>query len=274
MRIVFYLFIESNMQFLMTTCEAFRSGCVHLLLTFGVWFRQGTGAVTLAALMSAVGVTKSALADQRIVIFGAGSAGLGIAKQLRDGMLNADNRSAEEANKHFWLIDRYGLLKESLKKAGKVRKGIDEFVRPDENWALVEGEDKEERLKALNDVQPNQYGTISLLDVVRHVRPTVLIGTSTVPGAFTEEVVREMAKHVKRPIIFPLSNPSRLVEVHPHKATDWTEGRALLATGSPFPDANLPNGKTYTCVLSYLSLKASLSNVMYLLFRIAECNSA
>lgn len=197
--------------------------------------------MTLAALMSAIGVTKSKLAEQRIVIFGAGSAGLGIAHQLRDAMVVTDGLSAEDANKKFWLIDRFGLIKQSLGKE-RIREGTEDFVRPDDDWA--DSGDKQ----ALKDIQANEFGSVSLLDVVKYVHPTVLIGTSTKAGAFTEEVVRCMAEHVERPIIFPLSNPSRLVEVHPHKANDWTDGRALLATGSPFPNAKMPNGKDYMFV--------------------------
>ncbi|KAI0701246.1 hypothetical protein C8T65DRAFT_656552 [Cerioporus squamosus] len=190
---------------------------------------QGTGAVTLAALMSAVGVTKTKLADQRVVVYGAGSAGLGITKQLRDGMSSIDRLSREDANKRFFLLDRFGLVKESLGPA-KIRESLREFVRPDAEW---------------RDVPTNDKGEIGLLEVVRKVKPTVLIGCSTHAGAFTEEVVREMAKGTDRPIIFPLSNPTRLVEVEPKQANDWTNGKALMATGSPFPPCQMPNGKMY-----------------------------
>jgi malate dehydrogenase (oxaloacetate-decarboxylating) len=176
--------------------------------------------------MSAVGVTKSRLADQRYIIFGAGSAGLGIAHQLRDAMVTIDGASREDATKQFWLVDKHGLLRESLRAQKLLREGVDEFVRPDAEWESFDGE-------------------ISLLDVVKQVRPTVLIGTSTKGGAFTEEIVRAMAEHCDRPIIFPLSNPSKLVEVDPKDANDWTNGKALLATGSPFPPAKQPNGKEY-----------------------------
>lgn len=212
--------------------------------------RQGTGAVTLAALMTAVGVTKSKLSDQRIVIFGAGTAGLGIAHQVRDAMTATDGISTKEANERFWLVDRYGLVKDSLSKE-KIREGTEDFVRTDNNWGGPQREGSEE----VKTAKTNEHNTYSLLDVVRAVRPTVLIGTSTIGGAFTEEIVRTMAKHVERPIIFPLSNPSRLHEVHPHKANEWTEGKALIATGSPFPPAKNPNGKEYqlsiyiTCIV-------------------------
>ncbi|KAI8980576.1 hypothetical protein BD414DRAFT_492622 [Trametes punicea] len=190
---------------------------------------QGTGAVTLACIMSAVGVTKSKLADQRFIIFGAGSAGLGITRQLRDGMVAIDGVDKEEANKKFYLVDRFGLIKESL-GAEKIREGIQEFVRPDSEW---------------DGVPTNDKGEIGLLEAVKKVKPTVLIGCSTKAGAFTEEVIMEMAKHTERPIILPLSNPSKLHEVTPENATAWTEGKALLATGSPFPPCKLPNGKEY-----------------------------
>ena len=177
--------------------------------------------------MSAIGVTKSKLADQRFVIYGAGSAGLGIAQRLRDAMVQLDGISKEEANKRFYLIDRFGLATHAL--GDKVRPALKEFVKDDAEWAS----------------RANSRGEIELLEVVRHVKPTVLIGCSTHAGAFTEEVVKEMAKGTERPIIFPLSNPSRLVEVDPRLANEWTKGRALLATGSPFPPAKMPSGKDY-----------------------------
>ncbi|ETW86615.1 hypothetical protein HETIRDRAFT_307063 [Heterobasidion irregulare TC 32-1] len=190
---------------------------------------QGTGAVTLAAVMSAIGVTKSTLANQRFIIYGAGSAGLGIAHQLRDALVQLDSVPYEQANKAFYLVDKYGLVKESL-GADKIRPSLRDFVRPDVEW---------------DDVPTNDKGEVSLFEVVRKVKPTVLIGCSTHAGGFTEEIVKEMAKGCERPIIMPLSNPSRLVEVDPAKANDWTKGRALLATGSPFPPAKMPNGKDY-----------------------------
>ena len=218
---------------------------------------QGTGAVTLAALMSAVGVTKSKLADQRYIVYGAGSAGLGIARQLRDAMVTMDSVSREDATRKFYLIDRYGLLRDALRKEDKIREGIDEFVRADDEWS---------------DVQTNERGEISLLEVVKKVKPTVLIGCSTHGGAFTEDVVRAMNEQCNRPIIFPLSNPSKLVEVDPRDANEWTEGKALLATGSPFPPAKMPNGKDYMYVA-----RADAAQHLRLTrwaLRIAECNSS
>ena len=188
--------------------------------------------MTLAALMSAVGVMKSKLADQRIVVYGAGTAGLGITKQIHDGITAIDNLSVADANRRFYLLDRHGLVKESLGPE-KIRPAVQEFVRPDAEWADVPTDDK---------------GEIGLLDVVKKVRPTVLIGCSTHAGAFTEEVVKEMARGTERPIILPLSNPSKLHEVTPQAANDWTDGKALLATGSPFPPCKQPNGRDYMYV--------------------------
>ncbi|KAJ7589511.1 hypothetical protein C8J56DRAFT_938774 [Mycena floridula] len=192
---------------------------------------QGTGAVTLACTMAAISVTKSKLSEQRFVIYGAGSAGFGITRQLRDAIVSIDGISKEDADKLFWLVDKNGLIKQSL---GPVRGDLTPFIRPDSEW-------------------PDHDGEVGLLDIVKQVKPTVLIGCSTHAGAFTKEVVMAMAESVERPIIFPLSNPSRLVEVHPSDANDWTKGKALLATGSPFPPAKMPSGKDYN---------------------IAECNNA
>ncbi|KAG9007043.1 NAD-dependent malic enzyme, mitochondrial [Tulasnella sp. JGI-2019a] len=194
---------------------------------------QGTGAVTLAALMSAVGVTKSKLADQRILVYGAGTAGLGIAIQLRDAMIQADKVSRSEANEKIYLIDKDGLILKGFGQDGRLRDGQEEFARDDQEW------------ESEKSLAKDNGGKIGLLEVVKKVKPTALIGTSTHAGGFTEAIVKEMSKHVDRPIIFPLSNPTKLVEVDPSKANEWSNGKALLATGSPFPPAKMPNGKDY-----------------------------
>ncbi|KAF7307234.1 Malic enzyme [Mycena indigotica] len=190
---------------------------------------QGTGAVTLSCVMAAVGVTKSRLADQRYLIYGAGSAGLGIARQLRDAIVSTDGVERDKATALFYLIDRNGLIKQSLGE-DKIREDQREWVRSDEEWA---------------EVKENGNGEIGLLETVKKVQPTVLIGCSTHAGAFTREVIEAMAAGCERPIILPLSNPSKLVEVDPKNANDWTKGKALLATGSPFPPAKTPNGRDY-----------------------------
>ncbi|KXN85994.1 NAD-dependent malic enzyme, mitochondrial [Leucoagaricus sp. SymC.cos] len=191
---------------------------------------QGTGAVTLACLMAAIGVAnkhehnkKGSLASQRYVIMGAGSAGLGIATQIRDAIVAADKLSKEEANDKFWLIDREGLVYDigegMAKGVGEVKGRLEGFVRnADEGW----------------------NGTVQLLDVVKKIKPTVLIGCSTAAGAFTQEVIQAMVDGgCERPIVFPLSNPSRLVEAKPEDIMKWTKGKALVATGSPFPPVKM-----------------------------------
>jgi len=182
--------------------------------------------------MSAIGVTQSKLSEQRYVIFGAGSAGLGITHQLRDSIVSIDNVPQEEANKKFFLVDKYGLIKESLGDA-LIREDVRPYVRPDGEW---EG------------VTTDEEGKVRLLEVVRRVKPTVLIGCSTRAGAFDEDVLKCMAEGCERPIVLPLSNPSRLVEAKPKDVVEWTGGKALVATGSPFPPVKLPNGKEYVYV--------------------------
>ncbi|KAK7734015.1 NAD-dependent malic enzyme, mitochondrial [Cytospora paraplurivora] len=170
---------------------------------------QGTGCVTLAAIMSGLHITGQKLRDMRVVIFGSGSAGCGIADQIRDAIVAESDCSKDDAAKQIWLVDKPGLLTTatSLNDAQKP------FARSKEEW-----DDK----------------STNLLDVIKEVHPSVLIGTSTKPEAFTEDNVKEMASHVDRPIIMPLSNPTRLHEAVPADLLQWTEGRALVATGSPF----------------------------------------
>jgi len=176
---------------------------------------QGTAAVVLAAAFSAVRAAGSRMRDQRIVIHGAGTAGLGIADMMRDQMVR-EGLSPEEATRRFWALGRNGVL----------------------------GEDRLEHLLDFQVPYARPWGEIKswgapgarpgLADVVRHVKPTMLIGTSTQSGAFTEAIVREMAAHTERPIIMPLSNPTSKAEAMPADVLAWTGGRALVATGSPF----------------------------------------
>ncbi|KAH7313444.1 hypothetical protein B0I35DRAFT_435197 [Stachybotrys elegans] len=179
---------------------------------------QGTGCVTLAAIMAALHVAGQKLSDVRMVVFGAGSAGLGIADQVRSAIATERNISEDEAAKQIWLIDKPGLLttKEDLSHQYKA------YLKETAEW---KGKD------------------LSLLSVVQAVRPNVLIGTSTVPGAFTEDIVKAMAEHTPRPIIFPLSNPTRLHEAKPADLLKWTNGKAQVATGSPFDPVTGPWGK-------------------------------
>ncbi|BEI90859.1 uncharacterized protein CcaverHIS019_0309290 [Cutaneotrichosporon cavernicola] len=207
---------------------------------------QGTGAVTLAAIVAALKVNKGgSLKDQRIVIYGAGSAGMGVADAIREGMEVEDGLSHEEASRRFWAVDRNGLLIESM--APTLRPNQVPYARPDsevKEWALE---------------NPELPDTAQLLDVIRNVKPTILIGTSTATGAFNEEVVREMAKHVERPIIMPLSNPTPLCEVDPQDAITWTNGKALVATGSPFSPVMTPDGREYHVAQTNNALGAILA---------------
>lgn len=176
---------------------------------------QGTGVVTLAALLAAVEAAGSNMADQRVVVFGAGSAGIGISDQLRDAMIR-HGLDHETAMKRFYLLNSQGLLLN------------DRFKETDVRYPY--SYDRSE----ISDWQIDNPDNISLLDVVRNVKPTILIGCSTVAGAFDEAVITEMAKHTERPIIFPLSNPTEKSEAHPKNLLRWTNGKALIASGSPF----------------------------------------
>ncbi|KAI8932523.1 hypothetical protein NX059_010702 [Plenodomus lindquistii] len=183
---------------------------------------QGTGCVTLAAVMAAFKVSGTKWDEARFVMFGSGSAGTGIADQIKDAIAHNTGKSREEAGHQIWCVDKPGLLLRG--KKDELTPAQLPYARDDKEW---DGKD---------------HG--DLLSVVREVKPHVLIGTSTKPGAFTEDVVREMAKHVERPAIFPLSNPTRLHEAKPQDLYDWTDGKALVATGSPF-DPVKHNGKEY-----------------------------
>jgi malate dehydrogenase (oxaloacetate-decarboxylating) len=182
---------------------------------------QGTGCVTLAGIMAGLHVSGTKLEDMRMVVFGSGSAGCGIAAQVADGIAADCNKSPSEAKKQLWCIDRDGLLLDSMSSLSVAQKP---FARAASDW-----KDKDAK---------------SLQSVIAEVKPHVLIGTSTKPGAFTKEVVQEMAKHVDRPIIFPLSNPTRLHEAQPNDINEWTKGKALIATGSPFPPVEY-DGRKY-----------------------------
>ncbi|AXH96505.1 NAD-dependent malic enzyme [Ornithinimicrobium avium] len=178
---------------------------------------QGTAAVVLAALLAAVDVTGVDLGEHRVVVFGAGSAGMGIAGLVRDEMLRTgSSQTEEEVYSRFWPIGIQGLYFVDDHR-------LHSFQKP---WAR-------RRLDVAGwDVKDPD--AIGLMDVVRNVRPTILIGTSTKGGAFTREIVQEMAEHCTRPIIFPLSNPTSRAEATPADLLEWTDGRALVASGSPF----------------------------------------
>jgi malate dehydrogenase (oxaloacetate-decarboxylating) len=178
---------------------------------------QGTAAVTLGTLLAAVKVAGSRLGEQRLVVLGAGGAGTGISDEIVTAMVH-EGLSEAEARARFWLVDRHGLLHTGME-------GLPPFQQR-----------YRQPLDRVSGWQRNSAGEIPVAEVVRRVRPTVLIGVTGQPGAFTEEVVRAMAAGVDRPILFPLSNPTSRSEAVPVDLLDWTEGRALIATGSPFGD--------------------------------------
>jgi malate dehydrogenase (oxaloacetate-decarboxylating) len=177
---------------------------------------QGTAAVVLAAALGAARAAETRMRDQRVVIHGAGTAGIGIADVLRQVMI-AEGLSPAEATRRFYALGSKGLL--STDYPGTLRDFQVPYARP---AAEVSGWSRDGE------------GRIGLAEVVAHTHPTMLIGTSTQPGAFTEAIVTEMAAHVHRPIIMPLSNPTSHSEARPADLIAWTEGRALIATGSPF----------------------------------------
>jgi malate dehydrogenase (oxaloacetate-decarboxylating) len=188
---------------------------------------QGTGTITLAAVISAVRVGGTRLRDQRVVIFGAGTAGVGIADQIRDAMVR-EGLSKEDATKRFWCVDRQGLLTSDM--ADRLHDYQAAYARPTAESRAWKHDG-------------NRSG-IGLAEVVHRVRPTMLIGASTAGGSFTEAIVKEMAANTERPIIFPLSFPSARAEATPADLIVWTQGRALIATGSPFTPVTY-RGVTY-----------------------------
>ncbi len=177
---------------------------------------QGTGAVNLAAGLAAVRATGTRMRDHRVVIFGAGTAGTGIADQLRAEMM-ADGLTLDEARARFWALDKHGLITTDSPGASEAQRGCARDAAEVAGWA-----------------RDPELGGIGLAEVVARVHPTILIGTSTRSGAFSEQIVRQMAAHVERPIILPMSNPTELSEATPANLLAWTDGRALVATGSPF----------------------------------------
>lgn len=183
---------------------------------------QGTGIICLSGVLGALNISKEKITDQIFLTFGAGTAGCGIAKMLFDELVR-EGLSKEEARKHFYLVDKQGLLFEDTEGLTKAQKP---FVRQRSEF---ENADELTNLEA----------------IVKAVHPTVMIGTSKQPGAFTETIVKEMASHTKRPIIFPISNPTKLLEAKAEDLIKWTDGKALVATGIPSDPVEY-KGVTYT----------------------------
>lgn len=177
---------------------------------------QGTGAVTLAALLAACDITNIPLENHRIVVYGAGSAGTGISEQIVDAMVQ-NGLSKEEAYQRFWCIDRQGLLIE----------GDPELTASQKHYARSKSE-----IAAWGD---NHKQYFSLADTVRQIQPTILIGCSAQPGAFSQDIIETMSSYCERPVIFPLSNPDDRCEAQPEHIITWSQGKALIATGTAFP---------------------------------------
>ena len=174
---------------------------------------QGTGAITLAAALSAVKVTGVPMAEQKLLVFGAGTAGVGIADQLHDAMVRA-GATEEQATAQVWLVDKQGLLTSDMPGLRDYQQPYARNPEEVKGWAA-------------------DGGAISLLDAVRHVHPTILLGTSTAHGAFTRKVIEAMSAGVERPVVFPISNPTSRIEAMPADVIAWSKGKALVATGIP-----------------------------------------
>ena len=176
---------------------------------------QGTGAIVMATVFSGLKVTKQTFAEQRLVVYGAGTAGTGMADQISAAM-EREGLSREEAKQRVWLIDINGLVTDDMDGLPDYQQ---EYARPATevaDWAKTDGK-------------------IGLLEVVKQVKPTILIGTSTDHGAFTEDVVKALCAGVERPILLPLSNPTEKIEVMPSEAIKWSDGKALISVGIPVP---------------------------------------
>jgi malate dehydrogenase (oxaloacetate-decarboxylating) len=184
---------------------------------------QGTGAVVMAALYGALRVTGMGMRDQNVVVFGAGTAGMGIADQILDAMV-ADGATPEQAAAQIWPIDKPGLLFDDMD-------GLRDFQAP---YA------KSRRRLGVPD-----GARVGLVDAIKMASPTMLLGCSTVYGAFTREVIEAMVASTERPLIFPISNPTSRMEAMPADVLAWSHGKALVATGSPVPAVQY-DGITYT----------------------------
>lgn len=195
---------------------------------------QGTASVTVGTLLAACRKKGKKLSEQKVVFVGAGSAGCGIAEQVMIQMM-AEGLSEEQAKHNIFMVDRYGLVVDSMKGLRDFQQALAQPVARTESWQYS-----------------GDYP--SLLDVIHCAEPDVLIGVSGQAGLFTEQIIDAMTRHVEQPIIFPLSNPSKHVEAHPADVIKWTKGKAIVATGSPFGSVEY-NGQRYPiaqCNNSYI----------------------
>jgi malate dehydrogenase (oxaloacetate-decarboxylating) len=189
---------------------------------------QGTAAVTLGAIFKALKITGKKFSNQQVVILGAGSAGTGVADYILHAMV-AEGMEETQARRHFFILDSKGLLQTTRADLSEVQQ---KFAQP------------AAELASLGKMASGEGRRIGLHEVIKNIAATILIGVSSQPNQFTESIVREMASKVDRPIIFPLSNPSDRAEAAPKDLIQWTEGRALIATGTEFPPI-IFNGKTF-----------------------------
>ncbi len=187
---------------------------------------QGTGVVAVAAILAALRRSKQKMQDQRIVIFGAGAAGMGITDQIYKNLRRLGVNDTQ-AQRQFYLVGRNGLITEHTPDIHNIQQPYVRSAKEVAQWEVVD------------------VNKIDLLEVVRHAKPTILIGCSAQAGSFNEAIIKEMAQHVEHPIIFPLSNPTERSEACPQDLIEWTNGRALVATGSPFTPVTYKN-KTFT----------------------------
>ena len=195
---------------------------------------QGTAAVSVGSLIAASRAAGKQLKDQKVAFLGAGSAGCGIAEQIVAQMV-AEGLTDAQARSQIYMVDRFGLLTENQPNLLNFQSRLVQKIDAVSHWG-------------------NAEEAISLFDVVKNAKPTVLIGVSGQPGLFTEEVIRTLAENCERPIVLPLSNPTSRVEAVPADIIEWTNGKALIATGSPFAPVNY-QGKTYNisqCNNSYI----------------------
>lgn len=187
---------------------------------------QGTGAVVLAGLLSACHLKNEKLSEQRIVVVGAGAGGVGVAKVIQDGLVH-EGLSREQARRQMFIMDEFGLVVEGI-SPDAYKKPIMQFVESYQDWDIE------------NDIP-------TLLDVIHHAKPTIILGLTGVSGLFTQDVIEGMAKHNKRPIIFPLSNPTSNVEAIPEDIYKWCakfDSQPIVASGSPFPNIAI-NGQNH-----------------------------
>jgi malolactic enzyme len=176
---------------------------------------QGTGIVVLAGVLGAMEIAGQSITEQKVLTFGAGTAGVGIANQLMDEMIR-QGLSEQVARQRFYMVDKQGLLFEDTPGLTPGQKA---FARP-------------------SSEHTNDGDTSTLQGVVSLVHPEIMIGTSTCPGAFTKHIVQDMAAHCERPVIFPLSNPTKLAEATARDLIEWTDGKALVGTGIPADDVD------------------------------------